>query len=291
MEFLITHIHRLLAFAILLLASQTLSFGQLNVDLEIGRRQFISHEAVPISVQLTNRAGRELLLHGDGRRSWLNIQVVDSRGNLVPPFQPLNFQAAKIPVGRSVAKQINLNALFPIQNHNKYTVYTIVSLPTGETFQSGRKSFDITKGRTIYDQRVGLGSQSRDYRLITFSHGRTSFLYFQAELVAERRVVYTYPLGEFLQSKDPEATVDKSGQLNVLYLGAPNRYVHVVIDSRGKVAKRKLYQRGPVRTPRLVAFADGQVEVAGGILFDPEAQKAKQAAIRKISERPRVLFD
>lgn len=265
--------------------------GQLNVDLQLTRRQFIVHESVPLAVRMTNRAGKELFLHGDGRRPWLSIQVSDQRGNPVIPYQPLSFQAAKVPVGRSVAKQIDLNSLFPLKSLGKYTVYTVVILPTGETFRSDRKTFDITKGRTIYEQRVGLGKNARDYRLITFAPNRTSFLYFQAELVEGRQVVLTYPIGEILRNRAPEATVDKSGRLNVLYLGAPDRHIHVLIDSRGKVVKRTIYRSGAGGSPRLVAFANGEVQVAGGIVFDPEAQKAQRARIRKISERPPLLFD
>lgn len=273
------------------MACQGESHAQLNVDLQLNRRQFIPHEPIPLAVRLTNRAGKELLLHGDTRRSWLNVMVSDQRGNPIAPYRPLSFQAAKVPVGRSVAKQLDLNTLFPLHSFGKYTVYTVITLPTGETFQSGRKVFDITKGRTIYEQRVGLGGKARDYRLISFAPGRTSYLYFQAELVEERRVVLTYPIGELLQHRKPEATVDKDGRLNVLYLGAPDRYMHVLIDSRGKVAKRTQYKRGPSGDPRLIAFANGEVKVAGGTVFDPAAQRAKKAKLRKISERPSLLFD
>ncbi len=284
-------LQRLSGIILLLLALSGESFAQLNVDLQITRRQFIPHEPIPLSVQLTNRAGGELLLHGDGRRSWLNIVVTNQRGHLVAPFRPLSFQAAKIPVGRSVAKQIDLGSYFPLTSFGKYTVYTVITLPTGEAFQSSRKVFDITNGRTIYEQRVGLGGKARDYRLISFAPGRTSYLYFQAELVDERRVVYTYPIGQILQQKAPEATVDKQGRLNVLYLGGPGRYTHVLIDSQGRVAKRTQYTRGKSGNPRLVAFADGEVKVAGGTVFDPVKQKADQDRIRKASDRPSLLFD
>ena len=55
------------------------------------------------------------MLHGDGQRSWLNIMITDQRGNLVAPYKNAGFQAAKIPVGRSVAKELDLNTLFPLQ--------------------------------------------------------------------------------------------------------------------------------------------------------------------------------
>lgn len=275
----------------LLFACQETVHGQLNVDLQLPRRQFLAYEALPVSVRLTNRAGQELLLHGDGRRPWLNIQVLDQRGNQIAPYRPLSFQAAKVPVGRSVAKQIDLASLFPLTNYGKYTVSTVVSLPTGETFQSTRKTFDVTQGRIIYRQRVGLGGNAREYRLITFSPGRTAYLYFQAELVDKRQIVLTYPIGEILRNRTPEATVDKSGRLNVLYLASPERHVHVLIDSEGKVVKRTLYKRGASGKPRLVAFANGEVQVAGGVKIDLEAQRAQRAKIRKISERPTLLLE
>ena len=277
----------------LILALSGQSWGQLNVDIQLGRRQFIPHESLPVALRLTNRAGKELLLHGDGRRSWLNVVVLDRSGNPIAPYAGgvLNFQAAKVPVGRAVAKQLDLNRLFPLSRFGKYTVYVTVTLPTGETFKSARKNFDIVNGRVIYEQRVGLGAKSRDYRLISFAPGRNSYLYFQAELVDERRVALTYPIGEFLQNKKPQATVDKGGDLHVLYLATPDRYVHVLINSQGKVTDRKIYKHGPSGDPRLIAFADGEVKVAGGLEFDPKALKKQRDKIKKISERPSIIFD
>lgn len=286
-----TSLQRFLGAILLFLACQGESIAQVNLDLQINRRQFIPHEPIPIAVRLTNRTGGELMLHGDNRRSWLNIMITDQRGNPIAPYRPLSFQAAKIPVGRSIAKQLDLNTLFPLHSYGKFTVFAIITLPTGESFQSSRKVFDIAKGRVVYEQRVGLGGKARDYRLISFAPGRTSYLYFQAELVDERRVVLTYPIGELLQHRPPEATVDKGGRLNVLYLGAPDRYVHVLIDSTGKVSKRRIFKRGASGDPRLVAFANGEVKVAGGTEFDPEEEKAKRDKLRKISERPPLLYD
>lgn len=266
--------------------------AQLNVDLQLNRRQFIQHEAISVAVRLTNRAGRELDLYGDGRRPWLNFVVTNEKGVAISPYGGrLNFQRAKVPVGRSVARQVNLNSLFPLGGYGRYTVYAVVNLPTGESFQSNRASFNLTKGRTIYEQRVGMGKKSRDYRLITFAPERVSYLYFQSEIVDDRRVVQTYPLGEMLTFRKPEATVDHKGRLNVLYLASPDLYQHILIDDRGRVSKRTLYKRGAVGDPRLVAFKNGEVKVAGGIEHDPKKRQEDRQKIRKISERPSVLFD
>lgn len=286
-----TFLQSLLLFSLIAVAGQHQAFGQLDVDLQMGRTKFIPHESVPLSVRMTNRAGQKLSLYGDGRRPWLDVVVLDRRGNPVPPYGGvLNFQAAEVPVGRSVARQIDLNSLFPLNSFGKYTAYVVVTLPTGESIQSRRKTFDIVKGNTIYQQRVGLGATARDYRLITFAPGRVSYLYFQAELVDSRRVVKTYPLGEILRHRKPEATVDKDGALQVLYLGAPDRFVHLLINSRGTVAKRTLYKRGASGDPRLVPFANGEVKVAGGAIHDPEKIKENRSKLRKISERPSVVY-
>lgn len=284
---------RFLGLIVLLLLFQGQSWGQLNVDIKLGRRQFIPHEPIPLALRLTNRAGKELLLHGDGRTSWLNVVVVDQGGNPIAPYAGggLNFQAAKVPVGRAVAKQLDLNSLFPLTSFGKYTVYTVVTLPTGESFQSSRKTFDITKGRILYEQRVGLGPKARDYRLISFSPSRVAYLYFQAELVDQRKVVLTYPIGELLQHEMPQATVDRAGALHVLYLAAPDRHVHVQINSEGQVSKRTIYQRGASGDPRLVSFANGDTKVAGGAEYNPKAVQEKRDKIKKMSERPTLLFE
>ena len=101
----------------------------------------------------------------------------------------------------------------------------------------------------------------------------------------------TYPIGELLQHRAPESTVDREGRLQVLYLGAPDRYVHVISSIPA------------VRSPSGPSTSGAQAEilawllspmvkcrVAGGMVFDPEAQKARKAKLRKISERPSMLF-
>lgn len=276
----------------LLFVCSMVAQAQLNVDLQLDRRQFIQHEAITVGVRLTNRAGRELDLYGDGRRPWLNFVVTNEKGNPITPYGgQLNFQRAKVPVGRSVARQVDLNSLFPLGGFGRYTIYAIVNLPTGESFQSNRASFNLTKGRVIYEQRVGLGKKARDYRLITFAPERVSYLYFQAEIVDGKRVALTYPIGEMLAFRKPEATVDHKGHLHVLYLATPDRYQHILIDDRGKVTERKIFKRGAVGDPRLIAFKNGEVKVAGGIEFDPKERAKQRQKIRKISERPSLLFD
>ena len=97
-------------------------------------------------------------------------------------------------------------------------------------------------------------------------------------------------MDELLQHKKPQATVDKSGDLHVLYLAAPDRHVHVLINSQGKATDRTIYKRGANGDPRLIAFADGEVKVAGGLEFDPKVLKKKRDKIKKMSERPSVLY-
>ncbi|MDP0492019.1 MAG: hypothetical protein Q7Q71_13295 [Verrucomicrobiota bacterium JB023] len=265
--------------------------AQLDVALQLGRRQFMQYEAVPVAVNLTNRAGQELFLHGDGRRPWLNFVVTDQRGTQLTPHGGSNFQAAKVPVGRSVARTVDLISMFSLTQRGNYSVYAIVTMPTGESFRTARVSFSVAPGRLIYQQRVGLGAKAREYRLLTFAPGQTAYIYFQAEMVDRKQIVLTYPLGELLPFRKPEATVDKEGKLHILYLATPNRFMHTLIDARGRVAERTLYGRGAVGEPRLVGFANGEVKVAGGVEYDPKAEQERNDKIRKISERPSVLFD
>jgi len=276
----------------LLLLATDFASAQLNVDLQLGRRDFLLHESIAASIRLTNRAGQTLDLYGDSKRPWLNFVVTDERGTPLRPYGgQLDFQRAKVPVGRSVARQVDLASLFPIGATGRYTAYAIVNLPTGETFQSDRESFTVTKGRLIYQQRVGLGKKAREYRLMTFNPGRVEQLYFQAEIIDGGKVALTYPIGEILSFRKPQATVDNKGKLHVLYLARPEHYSHILIDDRGRVSKRTLFKRGSTGDPRLVAFKNGEVQVVGGIVFDPKKQAKEKAKIRRISERPPILFD
>ena len=70
----------------------------------------------------------------------------------------------------------------------------------------------------------------------------------------------------------------------------PDIFAHASISPNGKVLDTSYHKRGASGNPRLIAFGDGQVKVAGSIPYDPKAEAEERAKIRNISERPSFIY-
>ena len=110
------------------------------------------------------------------------------------------------------------------------------------------------------------------------------------EDVRTGRSIQTFALGESLMFRKPQATVDGKNNLNVLFLSSPTVFSHALIDPNGQFLGRTYYKRGATGSPRLETFANGEVKVAGGILYDPKQEQVNRSQIKKLSERPPFAF-
>jgi hypothetical protein len=269
--------------------------AQVQVHLKMLKPDYVAHEQVLATVTITNRAGRDLYLHNESRMNWLDFDIKNQRGVPLSPLRGgLSFKAARIGAGQSVSKTIDLNALYRVSDLGRYRLSAVVRLPGGEgtLFSSNNQGFNVTKARSLYRQRVGVAGDKnvREFSVLTFSTGQKSVLYVQVEDVATGRMLQTFPLGEVLMFRQPTATVDGQNNLHILYLVSPTTFARSRVNSEGKFLGQDFYQRGVTGAPRLVTFGNGEVQVAGGVPFDPKAQKAAAQKIRRISERPAVAY-
>lgn len=287
-------------FLLRIIALTVLSAGaalaQVQVEVRMAKSQFVAHEEVNAIVTITNRAGRDLVLQGRGNLNWLSFEVWDSQGRPVSPRRGgAIVQAARVPAGQSVSKKIDLNRLFPVTEPGRYRARAAVRLfeGNGGVFGSNTLGFNITQARALFTQRVGLaGTQAvREYRVLTFSGNQKTELYVQVEDVKTGRVLQTQPLGEALMFRKPNATVDGNNNLHLLYLVNPSTFARIRMSPEGRLLGRDFHKRGTTGTPRLVTFANGEVQVAGGIPYDPNARREAEGKIRRLSERPAVLFE
>jgi len=98
-------------------------------------------------------------------------------------------------------------------------------------------------------------------------------------------------MGDALSIRKPSVTVDKNQRMHVLFLATPTMWAHYMIDLDGNVVNREIHKRGAQGDPRLLTFADGTVQVANSIPYDPQAAAAARAKIRRISERPPFVYE
>ena len=271
--------------------------AQVRVHLKMSKSQYVAHEPVEATITLTNHAGRDLLIHSDARGyrtvSWLDFSIRNARGKIMSPAKGINFKSVRIPAGQSVSKTIDLNAFYRVTEYGNYNLHAVVRMPDGGgTFTSNRTGFTVTKARTLYSQRIGVpGTRNvREYRLLVFNASQKTSLYVQVQDPSTGRMLQTYRIGEALMFQKPQATVDGQNILHVLFLNSPTTFAHARVNPDGTYLGAKFFKRAATGQPGLQTFANGQVVVAGGVPFDPDAERRQRAQIRKLSERPRLTY-
>lgn len=271
--------------------------AQVRVTLKPSKRTYVAHEAVSMTVTLTNHAGRDLLIHSDGSVTrevpWLDFAVKNSKGQTLSPVKRVSFKAVRIPAGQSVAKTVNLSGLYRVSDLGTYTLSAVVRLPGGGgTFRSNGTAFNVTQARVIYRQKVGVpGSRNvREYSVMVFNASEKSSLYVGVKDQHTGRTITTYSLGEALLFHKPTATVDGKNNLHILHLTSPSTFSHSRINPDGKFLGRKLFKRGSTGSPSLQTYPNGDVQVTGGVPYDPEAERLVRAQVRRLSERPSILY-
>ncbi|MEP4078144.1 hypothetical protein [Haloferula sp.] len=288
--------HRLLLPLVILLALAASASSQVSVSIQMAKRSFLHGEPVQVGVRITNLSGQELVFQGTTREPWIDFMVNSGRGVPLTPIGSPAFGTVKIPAGQTVARSVNLNKLYSLNDLGNYSVYAIVRPPGRLTsgFQSKRHLFNISTAKPYWSQVVGVPGQkneTREYRLIRFTGGQKLMLYIQVANARTGRVLRTHGLGESLMFRKPTVAVDGALTMHVLYLATPDFWGHARVNPSGEFLGRDLYKRSDMGDPSLVKLADGTIRTSGGIPYDPKAEAERQARSRKASDRPDFIYE
>jgi len=268
--------------------------AQVAVRLQMNKSNYLLGEPVTATVSITNHAGRQLVLSGDGVNSWLNFQL-SLGGNTLSPARKINYKPTVIPIGQTVARTVNLTTSYALGNMGNYRCSASIKMPGSKIngFVSNRVRFTVTSGRNIWAQRAGLPSnpnQIREYKLVTFTGNQGLDLYAQVSSQNTGRRIATVPLGKIMNFRNPTAKLDSANTMHCLYQIKPDLYAHAAISPNGQVLSSGYHKSGASGAPRLITFGNGVVKVAGSIPYDPKVEAEKRSKIRKISERPPFIY-
>lgn len=271
------------------------AYSQVNVRLQMSKSNYILNEPVTATVFITNHAGRELVLRGNGSRAWLNFHLTSS-GRTVPSARRMNYSPVVIPAGQTVSRTVSITSSYSLGRVGNYYCTAAVNMPgpTRNGFSSNRIQFTVSKGRTAWVQRAGIPNapgEIREYKLITFTGNRSMELFAQVNSGNTGANIRTIPLGKILSFRRPKGTLDGSNNMHALYQVKPNIFTHASISPKGVLLSVDQHQRGKSGSdPRLITFDDGQVQVAGGVPFDAEADAVQRAKIHSVTERPSGVY-
>ena len=269
--------------------------AQIEVIAQMSKRDYVANEPVAVTITITNRAGRDIFLHGDSRHGWLDFLLEDQRGVPLTSLRPItSFKAVNVPAGRSVSRTVSMGEAYRVSNPGRYGGYATVRIPGNELkiYTSNRIHFNVTKARVLYTQKIGVPGENstRDYRVMSFSNSGKSYLYAEVEDGKTGRILRTFSLGEMINFRKPSYTVDGANDLHVLFMNTPEVWAHAQISPEGALMKRDLFKRGAVGDPRLVTFANGEVRTGGAIAYNPEQERAQRSSVHRLSERPAQIY-
>lgn len=248
--------------------------AQVSVDVVLDQNQFLTGESVPVAVRITNLSGQTL--HLGEEPDWLTFDVESADGFIVD-------QLANVPVtggfdvgsSQVAIKRVDLQPYFNLSRRGRYSVVATVRIKAwGAEITSPAKSFDVISGAKLWSQDFGvpppagatnLPPEFREYMLEEANYLSSQLrLYVQVSDVSGARIFKVAPLGGMISFSNPEAQLDRSSDLHVLWQDGAQTFAYVVVNPDGAIVHQDTYDYFNTR-PRLGLDADGNVVVVGGV--------------------------
>ena len=282
-------------FVVAIAATTHQASAQLVVRLELSKSSYIVNEPIKATVYITNNAGREVTLSEKHGRPWLDF-IITARGRGVTPSKPTKYGAIILAAGETVARTVTLNSSYALESMGNYMCQVYIQMPEAgrNGFVSNRVSFNVMKGRVMWNQRVGVPrapNEIREYELLSFTGNRSMELFAHVTSVNRKQEIATIPLGKIISFRKPTGMLDGANNMHALYQIRPDMFGHSCVTPSGILQFTKFHKRGASGDPRLTRFANGEVLVAGSVLFDPVAEEAQRNKVRNASERPPFIYN
>jgi hypothetical protein len=259
----------------LLAATAFSASAQITVEVTQPQDQFLTGEALPVTVRIMNLSGQTLHLGGDS--DWLTFSVESREGVVVPQFGTLPvFDPFDLPSSRLASKRIDLSPCFPVIQVGRYNIIANVKIREweGREIASRPKGMDIINGVSLWQQEFGVppapgqtnGSpEIRRYILqqANYVRGQVRLYLRVTDLTGARppRVVLIGPLMSFSR---PEQKIDQDSDLHVLYQDGPHSFSYSKFSPDAELLARQTHDYVGTR-PRLRVDADGNIFVFGGV--------------------------
>lgn len=263
--------------------------AQVDVQVIAAKRNFLIGEPVAVTIEITNNAGRDLTFSSTPTQSWLQLRVKNGRGESMTPQSSGVFRSGAIAPNQTIRREIYLTSVFNMTRPGNYRFTAAVS-PDGDQreYVAAGNFVNVSPGTIISRQERGVpGTQNevREFRLLTFGGNSKTELYSQIWNPISDLPVHTKKLGGALMFPKPQTLTDNTPNNHILYRVSPDIYHYIVVDLEGAVIQAEKYKKGAANL-RLEKFANGEVIVAGGVVYDATAEVERKAQIRRISERP-----
>ena len=248
----------------------TLAFpacAQVNVEVLFDQEQFLRSESLPLRVRISNFSGQTLRLGEE--LDWLAFTVSSDDGKALARQGNIPLpKAFSLDSAKSVSLRADLMPYFQLHDAGRYKVAVRVKIPQLQSeVTADPKTFDIISGVKIWEKEVGLPGTS-PLVVRKFALQQATFLK-QARLYAritddKESVIRVIQLGPVVSFTKPEAVVDKSSQLHVLFQNGQRSCSYAIVTPDGDQIIRQTHEIVGSSRPHLRHEEDGRVVVQGG---------------------------
>lgn len=253
------------------LSLPVLATAQVQVDVRLRRHTFIPYEPIEVILSITNLAGRDVVFENLGDRQWLDLQVTSTDGEReMPAVEPdYRLDPLLVPAGQTLKRAVDIGPHYALRDPGGYRVRASVFLTDADRyFSSNFAAFDLTQGKTIWQQTVGVplgaeGARSlRTLSLLTHRLPDRLLLYARVRDDAASVTYTTQNLGRLLTSgEEPRVALDRANHLHVLHLAAPRTFLYTEIALDGERVTQRVYSAEGRQHPNLQRGPDGRVAV------------------------------
>jgi hypothetical protein len=247
------------------------SSAQVSIELELPQEQFLPSEAMPLAVKITNRSGQQIHLGADPAWLTFSVESVDGfviiKKSEVPVTGEFDLESSQLAI-----KRVDLTPYFVMSKPGRYKIIATLRIKDwNANINSAAKHFDIVHGSRIWAQEFGVPSATngapevRKFSLCQANYLRSQLrLYVQLSDAQEAQVFHAEALGTLVSFSQPEAQVDRTCQLHVLWQTGAQAFNYCLINPNGNVANREIYDNFNSR-PHLGVNDNGEVSVKGGV--------------------------
>ncbi len=250
------------------------SAAQVTIEVVVEQQQYLPSESLPVAVKITNRSGQTLHLGADP--NWLTFSVESEDGFLVikngdaPVVGPFDLESSQM-----ATKYVDLEPWFVLNKAGRYHVVATLRIKDWSAEETSQPTFfDVINGVMIWSQEFGVPlspdamnrvPEVRKYSLIKANYLKTQLrLYAQVSDPSNARIFKVTNVGPLVSFSQPEAQVDRLGNLQVLYQSGASLFSYTVMDPNGEFVRREIFDYVNSR-PRLSVDTNGDLTVIGGV--------------------------
>jgi hypothetical protein len=249
--------------------------GGVSVEVSLNQNQFLPAEDIEAAVKITNLSGQTLELGKDN--AWLQFVVVEKGGESkvqqigeVPVTGEFSLQSSL-----AGTKRVNLAPYFALRKPGTYLVKAILTIPQWNmTLSTAPKPFEVINGTVLKTIPFGVPPapgdtdhppEVRHYVLQQANYLKDNLsLYVRVTDENSNRTLKVVRAGPLTSFSKPEAQLDASSNLHLLFQSGARRFLYSITDPSGNVLVRQIHEIEGTR-PKLRDAGEGRIVVAGGI--------------------------